>query len=93
MSAGYSFRILAALPSQEPVEIMRSKAVFTMRHWYEWTREMDSVWECWLETVMPNKFTVSPRIVPPNVHKRNRVEKLHLSKEMKKQAGIGGGLV
>lgn len=83
----YSFRIMAALPGHEPVELFRSRRTYSQQDWNFWTRGMDWAWECWVENRLPDKWTLTRRVRIKH-HKGSDKHAIHLSYEQKKNIGL-----
>lgn len=83
----YNFRICAALPGHEPVEIMRSNRSYHPSDLRRWTGSMDAAWQFWIEGRMPDNRCITPRIKISPVNAAV-ARAFHLNHEMKKEAGI-----
>lgn len=66
----YSFRVMAALPGQEPVELLRRKTNYCQADWLFATRDLSPEWTCWTEHTTPDKDTITsrPKVREPHVH-------------------------
>lgn len=86
----YTYRLMACLPGDTPIEIHRSpKQRLSMRDWQFWTRGLSDAWEVWAEYTLGDKQTLTPRIYP---HRATGPERLHLTPQEKKQSGVMGDL-
>jgi hypothetical protein len=87
MTFPYKFRILACLPNDTPIELMRSQQKWHVSYWRTATNELAREWTCWLEEPMRDQDCISAR---PRFKQRTGAEKLtvHLSAEEKREAGI-----
>ena len=84
----YHFRLMAALPGQEPIELMRSRATEWGSYWDSHTRHLSAEWDKWVEIRMPDFRCISPRIKVSAVNASKTNSPIYLTHEMKKQAGI-----
>lgn len=64
MTTPYKYRICAALPGAEPVELHRSQKQFCQKLWDSVVRDLSDVWQVWIEKPMLDRCTLSPR--PPS---------------------------
>lgn len=62
MTTPYNFRIMAALPGHKPVELFRSRAVYSASYFNAVTRDFSSEWDLWVEWRMPDFRTLGGRI-------------------------------
>lgn len=60
----YTFRILAALGSQEPVELHRSRKQYSYGTFRFVTRDMSPEWEVWVEARCDTRTLVGSRLIP-----------------------------
>lgn len=69
MNVPYKFRILAALPNHEPVELFRSHENYSQLIWNYVTRDLSPEWTVWAEHRLPDRDCLSarPTIRAPHV--------------------------
>ena len=64
MKSPYNFRICAALPGHEPIELMRSRNSYHPKDWLSWTQKLDRAWDVWVEWTTHEQKTITPRVKP-----------------------------
>ncbi len=79
MKLAYTFKILAALGTDAPVELHRSLRPYSPRVWAVVTRELDQAWTCWCEYTLADKHTLTPR---PRVREYNIQGRNHNAKAL-----------
>jgi len=87
LNAPYTFRIMACLPNEQPVELFRARRHYQQADWEFWCRDLLDRWHCWVETRTPDKKTVTDR---PRIkhHSGSAKHAIHLTHEQKQEAGI-----
>ncbi len=73
MKLQYTFKILAALPNQEPIELYRSRYPYRPTMWHAITDDLSPEWECWLEYPLKDHQTLTdrPKVREYNIQGRN----------------------
>lgn len=64
MNFPYSFRVMAALPGHEPVELMRSQKKYEPSYYRAAVDSMSRQWDTWVEVPLPERHCISPRPTP-----------------------------
>lgn len=70
MTARYSFRIMAHLPDQAPVELFRSAQKYSQYYWSFVTRDLSPEWCPYLEETTKDKETIAGRPRLPSHYDR-----------------------
>jgi len=62
MNAPYNFRIMAALPGHQPVELFRTRSSYTNTYFNSYTKDISCEWDCWIESRMPDSKALGGRV-------------------------------
>jgi len=78
MNLPYKFRILAALPGHDPVELFRASRNYAQADWNYHTRDLSPEWACWVEHTLADRDCISDRPVVRAPHVAANAERARL---------------
>lgn len=62
MHLAYSFKIMARLPWDSPIELFRSSLPYSQASWNFHTRGLDAAWTKWTEHTLTDGQTITERV-------------------------------